>query len=123
MPGARGRVGGGRARRQSGRARARAWRAGVGARGRRIRPALDQALPRLLRRLLDGAPADRAGLDRADPKIQGDRLRPIRALEGARNMSAEYLGSAILWLIVVAIVVVIAVYLLRWLYRRSTKET
>src|SRR6267378_4602313 len=38
-------------------------------------------------------------------------------------MSAETVGSVILWLVVVAIVVVIAVYLLRWLYRRSTKET
>ena len=37
-------------------------------------------------------------------------------------MSAETVGSVILWLIVLAIVVVIAVYLLRWLYRRSTKE-
>jgi uncharacterized membrane protein YqiK len=38
-------------------------------------------------------------------------------------MSAETVGSVILWLIVLAIVVVITVYLLRWLYRRSTKET
>src|SRR5271156_4355294 len=38
-------------------------------------------------------------------------------------MTAETVGSVILWLIVLAIVVVIAVYLLRWLYRRSTKET
>src|ERR1700737_2251798 len=38
-------------------------------------------------------------------------------------MAAETFGSLILWLVVVAIVVVIAVYLVRWLYRRSTKET
>jgi uncharacterized membrane protein YqiK len=38
-------------------------------------------------------------------------------------VGAEYLGTAILWLIVLAVVVTIAVYLLRWLYRRSTKET
>jgi uncharacterized membrane protein YqiK len=38
-------------------------------------------------------------------------------------MAAETLGSLILWLIIVAIVIVIAVYLLRWLYQRSTKET
>ena len=38
-------------------------------------------------------------------------------------MAAETLGSLILWLIIAAIVVVIAVYPLRWLYRRSTKET
>ena len=36
---------------------------------------------------------------------------------------SSVLGTIILWLIVVAIIVVIAVYLLRWLYRRSTKET
>ena len=38
-------------------------------------------------------------------------------------MNAETLGSLILWLIVLAVAVVIAVYLLRWLYQRSTKET
>ena len=38
-------------------------------------------------------------------------------------MSGELFGQAILWLIVFAIVIAIAVYLLRWLYRRSTKET
>jgi uncharacterized membrane protein YqiK len=37
-------------------------------------------------------------------------------------MGAETLGPLILWLIVLAAVIVIAVYLLRWLYRRSTKE-
>src|SRR5882724_9912139 len=38
-------------------------------------------------------------------------------------MSGQIFGQVILWLIILAIVVVIAVYLLRWLYRRSTKET
>ena len=38
-------------------------------------------------------------------------------------MGNEIIGSIILWLIVIAVVVVVAVYLLRWLYRRSTKET
>jgi uncharacterized membrane protein YqiK len=38
-------------------------------------------------------------------------------------MGGEIIGSVILWLIVLAIIVTIAVYLLRWLYRRSTKET
>jgi uncharacterized membrane protein YqiK len=37
-------------------------------------------------------------------------------------MGSEVLGQVILWLIIAAIFVVIAVYLLRWLYRRSTKE-
>jgi uncharacterized membrane protein YqiK len=38
-------------------------------------------------------------------------------------MVAQALGALILWLIIAAIVVVIAVYILRWLYRRSTKDT
>ena len=38
-------------------------------------------------------------------------------------MGTQILGAVILWLIAAAVVVVIAVYLLRWLYRRSTKET
>src|SRR3954447_9510665 len=38
-------------------------------------------------------------------------------------MSAQAFGTVLLWLIVLAIAVVIAVYILRWLYRRSTKET
>ncbi|MCB1502322.1 MAG: hypothetical protein KDK07_21505 [Bauldia sp.] len=38
-------------------------------------------------------------------------------------MASDVIGSIVLWLIVLAIIVVIAVYLLRWLYRRSTKET
>jgi uncharacterized membrane protein YqiK len=38
-------------------------------------------------------------------------------------MDAQTFGAFLLWLIVAAVVVVIAVYVLRWLYRRSTKET
>jgi uncharacterized membrane protein YqiK len=38
-------------------------------------------------------------------------------------MAAQALGQLILWLIIAAIVIVIAVYILRWLYRRSTKDT
>lgn len=38
-------------------------------------------------------------------------------------MGNEVIGTVILWLIVLAVAVVVAVYLLRWLYRRSTKET
>src|SRR5260221_6479811 len=38
-------------------------------------------------------------------------------------MATQILGSIILWLIALAVIVVIAVYLLRWLYRRSIKET
>ncbi|UVK54215.1 hypothetical protein DBIPINDM_000593 [Mesorhizobium sp. AR02] len=38
-------------------------------------------------------------------------------------MDAQTFGAFLLWLIIAAVVVVIAVYVLRWLYRRSTKET
>ncbi|CAN5170953.1 hypothetical protein BH10PSE7_BH10PSE7_10920 [soil metagenome] len=37
-------------------------------------------------------------------------------------MAAQTFGTLLLWLVVIAIAVVIAVYILRWLYRRSTKE-
>lgn len=37
-------------------------------------------------------------------------------------MTATVIGSLILWLIVLIIFVAVAVYLLRWLYRRPTKE-
>jgi uncharacterized membrane protein YqiK len=38
-------------------------------------------------------------------------------------MSANTLGTVLLWLIGLAVAIVILVYILRWLYRRSTKET
>ena len=38
-------------------------------------------------------------------------------------MTGELVGALLLWLIGIAVVVVIAVYILQWLYRRSTKET
>src|ERR1700683_142218 len=38
-------------------------------------------------------------------------------------MSANVLGTVLLWLIGFAVAIVILVYVLRWLYRRSTKET
>jgi len=38
-------------------------------------------------------------------------------------MAAETFGTLLVWLIIAAIVIVVAVYVLRWLYRRSTKET
>src|SRR5919197_1070735 len=37
-------------------------------------------------------------------------------------MTAQTFGTVLLWLIVLAIAIVILVYILRWLYRRSTKE-
>lgn len=38
-------------------------------------------------------------------------------------MTGELVGALLLWLIGIAVVVVVAVYILQWLYRRSTKET
>ena len=38
-------------------------------------------------------------------------------------MSANAFGTVLLWLIGLAAVIVILVYIMRWLYRRSTKET
>ena len=37
-------------------------------------------------------------------------------------MTASILGSLILWLIILIVVITAAVYLLRWLYRRPTKD-
>ena len=38
-------------------------------------------------------------------------------------MSGETLGTVVLAIIVLAIVIAVIVYLLHWLYRRSSKET
>jgi len=38
-------------------------------------------------------------------------------------MSSNTFGQVLLWLTATAVVIAIAVYILRWLYRRSTKET
>ena len=38
-------------------------------------------------------------------------------------MSANTLGTVLLWLIGLAVAIIILVYIMRWLYRRSTKET
>ncbi|MAY88191.1 MAG: hypothetical protein CML02_15930 [Pseudooceanicola sp.] len=37
-------------------------------------------------------------------------------------MSGETFGQLLIWLVVIIIAIVVAVYILRWLYRRSTKE-
>jgi len=41
---------------------------------------------------------------------------------GEEFMTAQTFGTVLLWLIILAIAIVILVYILRWLYRRSTKE-
>src|SRR3546814_19448851 len=52
------------------------------------------------------------------PGLQGHR----RSLIGRKNMSSGLIGAIILWLIVAVIGIAIVVYLLNWLYHRSTKE-
>src|SRR3546814_17904810 len=51
------------------------------------------------------------------PGLQGHR----RSLIGRTNMSSGLIGAIILWLIVAVIGIAIVVYLLNWLYHRSTK--
>ena len=70
LPGADRRDGGGGARGEPRRAHSRSRRADRRAGRRRIRAGARQALRRLLRRLVDGAPAGRAGAVRAGRKIQ-----------------------------------------------------
>ncbi len=38
-------------------------------------------------------------------------------------MTSDMFGQILLWLIIAAVLITIVVYILRWLYRRSTKET
>ena len=65
------------------------------------------------------AVAEKGLEDRHLPRTPRRRRRG----SGGKSMSNQILGQIILWLIVLAILVVIAAYLLRWLYRRSTMET
>ena len=85
-----------------------------------------QQLPRLLRRLLDGAAAGGAGADGAGSTIQGDRPTQLnsgaRRSAGGKEMSGFLIGQLILWLIVAIIVIVVVVYVVNWLYHRSSKE-
>ena len=53
--------------------------------------------------------------------FMGGRKRRLN--ERRVKMSANTFGEVLLWLIGVAIAIVILVYIMRWLYRRSTKET
>src|ERR1044071_4481835 len=119
---------GGRAESAARRAGAGAWRPGRRAGRCRIRPEEHQELPRLLRRLLDGAAAGRSGADRTDAEVQADRPALAgkktagRGPHGEENMSGVLIGQLILWLIVAIIVIAIIVYLVNWLYHRSSKE-
>ena len=76
-PASRRSVGRGGARGQQGRDHPRARRAGQRAGGRRIHAQEHQTLRRILRRLVDGAPADRTGADRTDAQVQVGRIRVI----------------------------------------------
>src|SRR5215467_12064684 len=84
------------------------------------------ALSRLLRRVQHGAPAGRSRVDRT---IEEVRRHFPQAADGAvtRNhretaMTGTDFGLFILGLIAVAIVIAIVVWLLHWLYLRSSKE-
>ena len=73
LPGPDRRLGRRRPARAAGRDRARAWRPDRRARRRRFHHEECEDLPRLLRRLLDGAAAGGAGADGAGQKVQGDQ--------------------------------------------------
>ena len=75
----------GRAEGAARRDRAGAWRPGRRAGRRRIRPEEHEKLPRLLRRLLDGAAAGRSGADRTDTEVQEQiRRRRSSSSQGAK---------------------------------------
>ena len=135
------RLGRGGAFGESGGHHPRAWRPGGRTAGCRFHHEEHAALPRLLRRLLDGAPAGGGGDPRSDAGIQDDRPQgrhrrkpggdnppfkrcPVRPGGGREkhDMTGQLIGTLILWLIVAVIVIAIIVYLVNWLYRRSSKE-
>ena len=89
LPGADRRHGRGGTGRAAGRPGAVPWRPDRDAGRRDLRPAPHPTLPRLLRRLVDGAPADRAGADRDHAHLQGDLpSRPARETACPRPMPA-----------------------------------
>src|SRR6201996_4422122 len=90
--------------------------------GRGLHSRQNPQLSRLLRRLLDGAAAGGAGADRADREIQGDPAALSGAAFGEVEMSGVLVGELILWLIIAVIAIVILVYIVNWLYHRSSKE-
>ena len=69
---------------------------------------------------MERLPTERA-LTETDPQVQGDRDHPQDARK-EKTMTGAQFGSFILGLVVVAIVVAIGVWLLHWLYLRSSKE-
>src|SRR6185369_15913456 len=96
------------------------WRPHRHARGCQIHPGRLPQLPRLLRRLQHGAPADRDRPHRADPQVQGDRARLRPGPNREETMSP--IATVIVTIVILAIVIAIIVYLMNWLYRRSSKE-
>src|SRR5688572_22353302 len=86
--------------------------------GRRLHPRARQGLQRLLWRFQHGAPADRDRTNRNHPQVQTHRQQA----EGESVMTGAQFGQFVLALIGVAVVVAIVVWLLNWLYLRSSKE-
>src|SRR3954469_9012035 len=102
-------------------------RADLDARGRQLHSEELSELSRLLWRFEHGTLADRDCTDRADPKVQGDHAHlnletGRRRLGREETMSGPTIGTIIFVIIVAAILVAIGVWLMNWLYRRSSKE-
>ncbi len=66
---------------------------------------------------MEGLPTERALTE------QTRKFKAVTFGAYKTTMAAQTFGIFILWLIIAAIVVAVLVYILRWLYRRSTKET
>ena len=47
---------------------------------------------------------------------------PRVAREGSEYMTAQLIGAIVLWLIVAIVAIAIVVYLVNWLYRRSSRR-
>ncbi len=96
---------------------------------RELHPEELPQLPRLLRRLQHGAAADRDCAHRTDAEVQGDHPRLNNCRSGRKRpereetMSGSTIGTIIFVIIVAAILIAIGVWLMNWLYRRSSKET
>src|SRR6185436_1396348 len=89
-------------------------------RRRELHPRALPRLPRLLRRQLDGAASHRGGTHRDDAPLHADQEIDPESKE--THMTGAQFGTFILGLIGVVIVVAIIVWLLHWLYLRSSKE-
>jgi len=91
-------------------------------RRRRVHHETHAQMSRLLRSILDGAASGGAGADGAGFESSRRSAGVERRLREVGTMSGIAVGELILWLIVALIVIVVAVYIVNWLYHRSSKE-